>query len=85
MNEMKIECFIPDVAESKVGESKIAISFDRSGISIHPEGMGVNGDNYAPILIERHNGNIRLIYWPNINEEEPVIVDMFHAKVNQNG
>lgn len=74
---MKIEVPIPDV--SVEGETKVTIVVGKDGITILPEGMGTLDGQYAPILIEREAGRIRLIYWPNINEDEPVIVDMSGA------
>lgn len=42
------------------------------GLSIHPAGTGTcDGDDYAPIFLERHNGEIRLIVWGDINDSEP--------------
>lgn len=74
---MKIEVAIPDVAVE--GETKVTIAVGKDGITILPEGMGTFDGQYAPILIEREAGRIRLIYWPKINEDEPVIVDMSGA------
>jgi hypothetical protein len=80
---MKIEVPIPDVAVE--GETKVTIAVGKDGITILPEGMGTLDGQYAPILIEREAGRIRLIYWPDINKDEPVIVDMSGAlEVNSN-
>jgi hypothetical protein len=67
-----------DVSDEK-GKTSVKIGFGVDGVGIHPEGMGVKDGDYAPILIERDQGKIRLIYWPDINQEEPVIVDLSGA------
>ena len=35
---------------------------------------------YAPILLERHDGKLRLVVWADINEQEPThIIDLSGA------
>ena len=69
---------LPEVSDEK-GDTPVKISFGKDGISIHPEGTGVYDGEFAPILIERWQGKIRLVYWPDINNEQPEIVDMSGA------
>jgi hypothetical protein len=75
---MKLEAFISEALEGD-GETKLTIKLGLDGLTIQPEGMGVYEGDFAPILIERANGKVRLIYWPDINDQEPVIVDMSGA------
>ena len=57
----------------------VRLRFGNDGIAIHPKGMGVFDGDYGPILVEQVDNVIRLIYWPDINDQEPVIVDMSGA------
>ena len=57
----------------------ITIDIENQSIDIHPHGHNICDGEYAPIIIERSHGRIRLLYWPDINNEEPVIVDMSGA------
>ena len=43
------------------------------------KGMAVYDGDYAPILIEQQDDKIRLVYWPDINQQEPEILDMSGA------
>jgi hypothetical protein len=75
---MEIKVDISDVADDK-GTTSVKIVVGKDGISIHPEGTAIVDGDYAPILIERFDGRIRLLYWPDINSDEPEIVDMSGA------
>lgn len=55
------------------------VEFGNDGITIHPEGLAGYDGYFAPILIERWEGKIRLVYWADINDQEPTIVDMSGA------
>jgi hypothetical protein len=61
------------------GETLCQIALGKYGLTIHPEGTGVYDGDFSPILIEQWNGKIRLIYWSDINEQDPTIVDLSSA------
>jgi hypothetical protein len=73
----KITIKLPDVQGD--GETLCQIALGKDGLTIHPENTGVYDGDFPPILIERWNGKIRLIYWADINEQEPTIVDLSPA------
>jgi hypothetical protein len=73
----KITIKLPEVQGD--GEILCQIALGKDGLTIHPEGMGVYDGDYPPILIERYQGEIRLVYWADINEQEPTIVDLSAA------
>ena len=57
----------------------ISVEKDNLALIVHPEGMGTWDGPYAPILLERHEGKIRLLVWANINQQEPQIIDLSGA------
>ena len=51
------------------------------GISITPKGYGHQEMEDGPsILIEVYEGRLRVLVWPNINNADPLIVDMEGAR-----
>jgi hypothetical protein len=67
----------------KIEPIETAIEVLDEQIWIKPKGHGdlSSGDGYGvPICIERYDGHLRVILWPDINTEEPVIVDMEGAR-----
>lgn len=71
---------------SPPGTNKVSVSVENDGLALilHPEGYGVwDDDDSAPILLERHQGKLRLIVWADINEEDPThIIDLEGARVD---
>jgi hypothetical protein len=75
------------VALSEVlGESKatsnvtVSVEKDNLALIVHPEGMGAWDGPYAPILLERHQGKMRLVIWADINQQDPThIIDLSGA------
>ena len=68
------------------GFTAVTLTIEKDGLAlcILPEGMNVYGvpaDNPSgPILLERHNGTVRLLVWADINQEEPThIIDLSDA------
>ncbi len=48
-------------------------------VGILPKGYE-SFDGGAPIWIELYEGHLRVLCWPNVNEEDPVIIDMEKAR-----
>jgi len=72
-----------DASGKKIEPIETAIEALDDQIWIKPKGYGdfSSADGYgAPICIERSDGRLRAILWPDINAEEPVIVDMEGAR-----
>jgi hypothetical protein len=69
---------LAEVLDTSTATSNVTISVENSTLAliIHPEGMGVWDGAYAPVLLERHDGKVRLVVWANINEQDPThIID----------
>ena len=64
---------IKDVNGDFPGKSRVEISREKGklAIIIHPDGYGTLDGDYGPILLERHEGQIRLVVWGDINKEDP--------------
>lgn len=65
----------------------ITVTIEKDGLAlcILPEGMNVYGvpayNPSSPILLERHQGTVRLLVWADINQEEPThVIDLSGAK-----
>ncbi len=59
---------------------RIGIEKDIFGLVIHPDGTGTYDGSYAPILLEQHEGTLRLIVWGDINVQDPThIIDLYDA------
>jgi hypothetical protein len=67
----------------KPGASKVAIAVEKDNLAltIHPEGTGTWDGPFAPVLLERHEGCIRLVVWADIQQQEPThIIDLADAR-----
>jgi hypothetical protein len=52
-------------------------------ISVYPQGYGDCGSDDGhgcPLFIELYQGQLRVVAFPNINNEEPQIIDLSGAK-----
>jgi hypothetical protein len=59
---------------------RIGIEKDNLGLEIHPDGTGTYDGNYAPILLEEHEGTLMLVVWADINQQEPThLIDLSTA------
>ena len=73
---------LADVMDTSTTTSNVTISVESSNLAliIHPENMGTWDGPYAPVLLERHRGKVRLVVWADINDQEPThIIDMSGA------
>ncbi len=67
---------------TSAGSSNVTISVEKDNLAliIHPEGMGTWDGPYAPVLLERHEGKVRLVIWADINQQDPThIIDLSEA------
>jgi hypothetical protein len=61
----------------------IILFYENGAIWFRPEGYGESlaaDGKGTPMGIEYHEGQLRVLLWPDINKEEPLIVDMERAK-----
>ncbi|MEI8375324.1 MAG: hypothetical protein WCJ35_21090 [Planctomycetota bacterium] len=79
------KCVLKDVSDCHSGKQPVTVSVENHNLAliVHPEGYGVYDDDSAPILLERHEGKLRLIVWADINDQEPThIIGLEGAKVD---
>ena len=68
------------------GSIPVRIVSNQSAISIFPEGYGDFGSalgNGCPVFLELYQGRLRLVVFPNINDQEPTIIDLEAARNEQ--
>lgn len=61
-----------------------AIVVEGGSISIRFDGYGTHdceGDNGAPIFIEVWNGELRLVVFPDISGQDPVVISLEQARI----
>ena len=65
------------------GSLPVKIVSNDSVISIFPEGYGDFGSasgHGCPVFLELYQGRLRLIVFPDINNQEPIIIDLEAAR-----
>ena len=65
------------------GTLPIKIVSNDSAISVFPEGYGDFGSapgHGCPAFLELYEGHLRLIVFPDINDQEPTIIDLEAAR-----
>ena len=71
-------------ADSEHSETlPVRVAANDSAISIFPEGYGDFGSamgHGCPVFLELYRGRLRLIVFPNINNQEPTIIDLEAAR-----
>jgi hypothetical protein len=75
---VKVLTQLADMLNPKADKLDVEIEIDDQ-IWIKPKGYGdfCSEDGYGvPICIERAEGRLRVILWPDINEEDPMVIGM---------
>ena len=65
---------------------QVRVTANNSAISIFPEGFGDFGSapgHGCPVFLELYQGRLRLIVFPDINDQEPLIIDLEAAREDQ--
>ena len=73
----QIEVTLRDDSEEQIRTVRIRIDCRNTGINICPVGYGDASSEPgfgAPIFLELHQGELRLVVWSDINSEEPTHV-----------
>ena len=70
------EFILKDAVTGKTRRVSVAAEKDSLGLAIHPEGTGVFDGPSAPVCLELYDGQLRLLVWEDINEQEPTIIDL---------
>lgn len=61
---------------------RVVVENHNLGLCVHVNGYGCYGcEEAGPVFIELYEGHLRAILWPDINNEEPLIVDLEGAHV----
>jgi hypothetical protein len=66
----------------KPGTTNVIVAVEKYNLALtlHPEGMGVWEGPFAPVLLERNEGRVRLVVWADINEQDPThMIDLSDA------
>ena len=74
---------LADADSESLGTLPIRIEASDFAISIYPEGHGDFGSadgHGCPLFIELYQGRLRVIAFPNINEQDPQIIDLSGAR-----
>jgi hypothetical protein len=75
---MRTEIFT--FADAETGEPrKAAVTAERGGLCIKPEGTGTFDSDCGPIYLEVQDGRPVLYVWDDINGEEPTKIDLAAA------
>ena len=71
-------------ADSESSETlRVRVAANDSAISIFPEGFGDFGSapgHGCPVFLELYRGRLRLVVFPDINGQEPTIIDLESAR-----
>jgi len=62
---------------------RVRVAANDSAISIFPDGYGDFGSapgHGCPVFLELYQGRLRLIVFPDINAQEPTIIDLEGAR-----
>jgi hypothetical protein len=71
-----MEFTLKDAATGKTRQVTVEVEENSLGLAIHPEGTGVYDGPFAPIFLELYDGQLRLLIWDNVNEQEPKIIEL---------
>ena len=74
---------LTDAAPGHDGTIPVRIVSNQSAISIFPEGYGDFGSaegHGCPVFLELYQGRLRLIVFPDINDQDPTIIDLEAAR-----
>ena len=77
---------LTDADPDHPGFIPVRIVSNQSAISIFPEGFGDFGSapgHGCPVFLELYKGRLRLIVFPDINNQEPTIIDLEAARDEQ--
>jgi len=70
----QVHVTLDDKAEDGRGQQLVTIEYDGDCVAIRPEGYGeasaADGHGF-PVLLERYNGELRLVVWADINKQDP--------------
>ena len=78
-----LEVKLADADSESLGSLPIRIVASDFVISVYPQGYGDCGSDDGhgcPLFIELYQGRLRVVAFPNINNEDPQIIDLSGAK-----
>lgn len=74
---------LEDHADSKLPGLAISVEFVNGVLIVYADGYGdkcsMPGEG-SPLLLELYDGELRVVVWPDINEEDPQIISLAGAK-----
>jgi len=81
--ETSLDLTLTDADSECLGSLPVRIVVSDTAISIYPQGYGDCGsaDGYGcPLFIEFYGGSLRVVAFPDINCEDPKVIDLSRAK-----
>lgn len=82
-DQQTLDLKLADADSESLGSLPIRIVASDFAISVYPQGHGDFGSadgHGCPLFIEFYQGRLRVIAFPNINEQDPQIIDLSGAK-----
>ena len=82
-DQKTLETKLADADSESLGSLPIRIVASDFVISVYPEGYGDCGSadgHGCPLFIELYQGRLRVVAFPNINNEDPQIIDLSGAR-----
>ena len=83
MCKRELEITLIDADPSVGNTQPIKVVADQRGVSIEAKGFGdcCSADGHgSPVFLELHQGQLRLIVFSDINEQDPTIIDLDGAR-----
>ena len=84
-DQKTLELKLADADSESLGTLSIRIVASDFVISVYPQGFGDCGSadgHGCPLFIELYQGRLRVVAFPNINNENPQIINLSGAKEN---
>jgi hypothetical protein len=78
-DKVTVNAVLRDGAEGSTKTQNVTVEVTPLGIDIKAQGYGnlTMEDGYGtPVFLEFYEGSLRLLYFPDINQEEPVVVPL---------
>lgn len=84
-NQLIVDCDIDDMISDKSNKTRTRTEISNQGVSLGAEGYGDctdDGIDSKPMLIEKAGGEVRVVVWGDINDEEPTdIIELNGARL----
>ena len=83
MSKREIKATLHDADSATTGTQPVVVEITETAICLRLTVYGDHGSadcHGVPVMLERWQGRLRLIVWPDINQQEPQIIDLEEAR-----